>query len=58
MFIRACPRDPFAPIISSSSYRMETVITSKNIVGSWIQHEQGWSIARYEGFVFLEPVEE
>lgn len=34
------------------------VITSKNIIGSWIQHEHGWSIARYQGFVFLEPVEE
>jgi hypothetical protein len=34
------------------------IITSKNIVGSWIQHEEGWSIARYEGFTFLQPVKE
>jgi len=34
------------------------VVTSKNIVGYWIQHEGGWSVARYGGFVFLQPLEE
>lgn len=49
---------PFATDNIVTKLRDGDIITSKNIIGSWIQHEQGWSIARFEGFVFLQPVEE
>lgn len=32
MFILACPWDPFVPIISSSSYRMETSLLRKTLL--------------------------
>ena len=35
------------------------VVTSIDRIGAWVRHDQGgWSIARYGGFVFLQPLEE
>jgi hypothetical protein len=35
------------------------VVTSVDRIGAWVRHDQGgWSISRYGGFVFLQPLEE
>jgi hypothetical protein len=49
---------PFATSNIVTKLRDGDIITSKNIIGSWIQHEKGWSVAKYEGFVFLQPIDE
>lgn len=35
------------------------IVMSKNRIGDWVQHDQGgWSIARHDGFLWLQPVDE